>query len=203
MPHVRSLVALVLPVLLGALVFAGEGKRPPSKDGSDLLGTAMPDVAFERWIGTAGGKPLEAGGHPVLYRWWTNGCSLCEASLRAVEPLREEYEPKGLRVVAVYHPKPVRDVTDDAIRQAAEKVGYGGVVAVDADCSELQRVWLDAGRGPGTSVMFLVDADRVIRFVHPGGAIFPSDDPKDAEENKSFEQLRRAVAEVTEPAPKD
>lgn len=194
---------LLLLVTLSPLLLAGERKSPPPRDGSDLIGTPIPDLAFERWINTPDGKPLETKGHPVLYRWWTGGCSLCEGSLRAVESLRERYEGDGLRVVAAYHPKPARDVSDDTIREAAGKIGYRGAIAVDADWSELNRLWLDAGDRAGTSVMVLADADGVIRFVHPGGAIHPSDNPSDEEADKSFKQLERALAELMKPAPKD
>jgi thiol-disulfide isomerase/thioredoxin len=186
-----TLLATTLPLLL-----AGDAERPAARDGSDLLGTPVPALAFERWIGTPGGKAPEAAEGPVLYRWWTGGCSFCESSLPAIDALRRKYEPAGLRVVAVYHPKPVRDVEDETVRAAAAGMGYGGVVAVDADWSELKRLWLDAGRRPATSVTVLADADGVIRFVHPGPALFPSDEPDDADENGAFIELERAVGEL-------
>lgn len=191
------LFAVIVPLLL-----AGDAPPPPpSRDGSDLLGTRMPDLTFERWVGTPGGKPPETAGRPVLYRWWTGGCRFCEASLPAIESLRAKYEAKGLRVVAAYHPKPVREVPDETIRRAAAGMGYGGAVAVDADWSELDRLWLAAGDRPATSVTVLTDGGGVIRFVHPGPAIFPSDDPADAAENRAFTELDRVIGELIEASP--
>lgn len=190
-------------VTLSSLLLAGGRKSPPSRDGGDLIGTRIPDLTFDRWINTPDGKALEHSKQPVLYRWWTGSCSFCEASLPAIESLREKYEGKGLRVVAVYHPKPVRDVADEKIRQSAADIGYRGAIAVDADWSELKRLWLDAGERPATSVTVLADRDGVIRFVHPGPTIFPSDDPDHASENRSFEELNRTIGKLLAPADKD
>lgn len=192
---------LLLLVTLSPLLLAGERKSPPPRDGSDLIGTRIPELTFERWINTRDGKPPE--GSNQLYRWWTDGCSFCEASLPAIESLRKKYEGKGLRVVAVYHPKPVREVADEKIRQSAADIGYGGAIAVDADWSELKRLWLDAGERPATSITVLADREGVIRFVHPGPTIFPSDDPEHAGENRSFEELNRTIGKLLAPADKD
>lgn len=191
---------LLLLVTLSPLLLAGERKSPPPRDGSDLIGTRVPDLTFERWINTPDGKPPEDSKQPVLYRWWTHGCSFCEASLPAIESLRGKYEGKGLRVVAVYHPKPVREVADEKIRQSAADIGYRGAIAVDADWSELKRLWLDAGERPATSVTVLADRDGVIRFVHPGPTIFPSDDSDHAGENRSFQELDGMIGETLAPA---
>ena len=187
---------MLLAAWLPALIAGDDSRKPARDDGSDLLGTRMPALTFERWIGTSDGKAPEAADGPVLYRWWTSGCSFCQSSLPGIDSLREKYEAKGLRVVAVFHPKPVREVSDDAIREAATKIGFHGTIAVDADWSELKRLWLDAGKRPATSVTVLADADGVIRFVHPGPTLFPSDNPEHAAENKSFEELEQAIQKL-------
>ena len=191
-----TFVLIVLASLTTLLLAAGNEKTSP--DGRDLVGTRVPDLAFERWIGTDGGKPPETRGRAVLYRWWTGGCRYCEQSLPAIESLRKKYDPEKLLVVAVYHPKPVRKVSDEVVRSAAAGFGYGGAVAVDEDWSELKRLWLDAGARRATSVTVLVDVEGVIRHVHPGPALFPSDDPGDATENRAFEELDRAIGKLLE-----
>jgi thiol-disulfide isomerase/thioredoxin len=155
----------------------------------------MPALAFDRWIGTKGDKPLEVSGRPVLYRWWTSGCSFCEKTLPAIETLRTRHEGDGLNVVAVFHPKPPREVPVETIQEAAKKLGYGGVVAADDSWSQLNRIWLNEKR-PATSVSFLVDGKGVIRYVHPGTTYFPSDDPKHAKENGAYRELEAAVEQV-------
>ena len=176
---------------------------PDSRGGQDLVGTRMPELGFDRWLNAGGGEAAEgrraeSGGEravrATLYRWWTNGCPFCEKSLPAIEAFRKKYGPDGLRVVAVYHPKPPREVDDDTIRRHARKLGYTGTVAVDLDWSELKRVYLSTGERRATSVSFLVDSDGVIRFVHPGTEFFPSEDPDEAQQNEDHRLLERAIA---------
>ena len=153
----------------------------------------MPPLAFDRWLNTAGGRPLDTGGHVTLYRWWTVGCEHCEKTLPAVEALRRKYGPKGLRVVAVCHPKPPGEVDDSVVLAAAKRMGYGGAVALDLDWSELKKFYLDTGERPATSASFLVDRDGVIRLVHPGPRFYPSDDPADRSENADYCRVEEAV----------
>jgi thiol-disulfide isomerase/thioredoxin len=165
---------------------------PSSRGGQDLVGTKWPDLAFDRWI-TADGEPVKAKGSVTLYRWWTNTCPYCESSLPALEKLRQKYGQAGLEVVAVYHPKPPRDVSDDTIRKAATRIGFNGPVAVDTDWSELKRLYLDSHRRSATSASFLVDRSGIIRFVHPGPDLFPSDDPLNAQQDRDYRSLEKAV----------
>ena len=193
-------IALLAAVFVCPTLLASDAKAP--RDGQELVGTRMPALKFDRWIGTAGGKPLDVAGRPVLYRWWTSGCSFCAATLPAIETLRTKYEPKGLKVVAVFHPKPPREVSAETVREAAKKIGFNGVVAADDSWSQLKRVWLTEER-PATSVSFLVDAKGVIRFVHPGTTFYPSDDPEHAKENEAYRALEATTEKVLAEAKED
>src|SRR5215208_1256430 len=108
-------------VLVVALAAAGCDPRPdPSRapvkarsasraTSHELVGTRLPELRFDAWLRTSGAAPPSTPA-PTLYRWWTDSCAYCKASLPAIESLRRRFEPRGLRVVAVYHPKPPRDV---------------------------------------------------------------------------------------------
>ena len=172
---------------------AGEARGADVARGEDVLGRKMPPLDFDRWIDAEGGGAADPSGKVTLYRWWTDGCAHCEKTLPAVETLRRNYGPKGLRVVAVYHPKPVREVDDEAVRRAAARVGYSGPVAVDGDWSELKKFYLDTGERPATSASFLVDRHGVIRLVHPGPRFHPSDDPAEAAEAADYRRIEAAV----------
>ncbi len=173
----------------------GAQELPPSRGGQDRVGTRMPEHEFDRWVRT-GGAPVE--GQVTLYRWWTDRCPYCRSSLPAIERLRRTYEPKGLRVVAVYHPKPPRQISDAKILDAARRFGYGGEIAMDLDWSELRSFYLSTGGRRATSVSFLVDRRGVIRFVHPGPDLFPSEDPRHARQNADYELLERAIRTLVE-----
>jgi len=192
---------------------------PDSRGGQDLVGSRLPAIEFDRWVFRGRGEPkeptaaadsgeaqaeddapsnqdAEAGPKATLYRWWTDTCPYCEASLPAIEQLRKKYEDDGLRVVAVYHPKPPRKVDDEAIAAAAEQRDFNGPVALDRDWSVLNRFYLSTGDRRATSASFLVDGDGVIRFVHPGPVFFPSDEPRFERENDDFELLHAAVRQL-------
>ncbi len=166
---------------------------PSSRAGGDLVGRAFVDLHFTRWLRTEGDKPLETAGHVTLYRWWTDECPFCRATLPAIETLRTKYAERGFRVVAVYHPKPVRAVSDKLILAAAQRIGYGGAIAVDEDWAVLKQRYLSTGRRGATSVSILVDRNGTIRFIHPGTSFFPSAKADEAQENSDYQAMEAAI----------
>jgi len=85
---------------------------------------------------------------------------------------------------------------------AANAIGYRGAIAIDADWAQLKRLWLSTGRRDATSVSFLVDRERVIRFVHPGVEYFPSEDPQEKQQDEDFRLLEKAIrALLRQPPP--
>jgi hypothetical protein len=183
-----NVYAFPLPELADAGAIA---TLPPDRGGQELVGRPFPALEFDRWLGAAAPSPGDR--RATLYRWWTETCPYCEASLPAVEQLRRTYEPRGLRVVCVYHPKPKRQVPDQEILAAARRLHYAGAIAVDGDWAALEAACKGSASFAATSVSFLVDADGIVRFVHPGPAFFPSDDPSHATAAADFALLERAV----------
>ena len=163
------------------------------------MGKRFRKPVFDRWINGTADRPVAT--KATLYRWWTDSCPYCRASLPAVETLRRKYGPHGLDVVAIYHPKPPRSVDDDDVRTLARQFGFGGRIAVDEDWSALKNAYLSTGKRTATSVTFLVDADGVIRFLHPGPVFFRSDDPEFAVENDDYDKLSDAIATVLREQP--
>ena len=171
----------------------GVQSLPASRGGQDLVGTAMPKLPFDRWIHPDGKPPPDPAGSVTLYRWWTDACPFCAKTLPAIEKLRRDFGPRGLKVVAVYHPKPARDVSDRKITAAAAQIGYDGMIAMDSHWNALRQAWLNTGNRRATSVSFLVDQKGIIRFVHPGVEFFPSGDPAAAQDNADYLRLRNAI----------
>ena len=174
---------------------------PASRGGQDLIGTPMPAVRFDRWLNTAGDRPPVSSGAVTLYRWWTDTCPFCAKTLPAIEQLQKEFGPRGLKVVAVYHPKPPADVADAKVLAAARRIGWSGAIAIDPHWDAMGAVWLSTGERRATSVSFLVDSHGVIRFVHPGVQYFPSNDPEASQENADYLLLRRAIDTLLPAAP--
>ena len=104
-------------------------------------------------------------GKVAIVRWWTSGCALCETSAPVLKKLSEKAP-----VVAVFHPKPPRDVEPAAAKEAAKAIGMPGAVGVDRDWKVLER-WKAGKSYAFTSLTFLVDRKGRVRYVHPGGAI--------------------------------
>ena len=195
----RRLIVLhrgAVGVLLLCLA-SGPATLPAPRGGGDLIGKSFDATALGRRIRVDGSDAAPpTRGHAVLYRWWTDGCPFCAATLPAVETLRKMYAAQGLEVVAVYHPKPPRPVSGDFVRAAASKLGYHGTIATDEKWQALRRNWLDTGNRQATSVSFLVDSSGVIRFVHPGTEFFPSKDAECARQDEDYHAVEAAIVAV-------
>jgi hypothetical protein len=124
-----------------------------------------PDFAGLTWVDA---EP-DLKGKVVLVRWWTNGCALCSTSAPELAELS-----KKAAVVAVYHPKPPRDVAPEDVRTWAKKIGMPGALAIDRDWKVLDR-WMAPGKRKFTSLTFLLDRKGKVRHVHSGGTIEPAD----------------------------
>jgi peroxiredoxin len=165
-----------------------------SGQGDALVGTASPDWPARQWVQ---GGPLQLRdlrGKVVLVRFFMeSGCPYCRATAPALNALQEEFGPRGLVVVGLYTPKPgPRPTSVDEVRGYVRAYGFRFPVAVDDDWAALRRLWLD--RVPGadfTSSSLLIDAQGVVRHVHPGGAYAP--DAADEQARRDYAELRAAI----------
>jgi peroxiredoxin len=210
-PATRGLSALVIPsaLLLGALAFActyaprahadhGHAETHAAHGDADSPAAVLDKPArawsFTRWVDT---RPMTLDGlrgRVVLVRWFNTGCRFCTTTLPAIETLRNRYASQGLTVIGVFHPKPVGKVNDAFVRRTARKLGFHGPLAVDESWSTLERWWLaDHPEGNWTSVSFLVDREGIVRWAHPGGEYHPSDDPRHATCDASYQELERTI----------
>jgi len=161
----------------------------PERGGQDLVGTKLTEPTFGTFS-----APL------TLYRWWTDTCPYCKASLPALDSLREKYEGRGLKVVGVYHPKPPsKKVGKEEVEAWAIAHKFNGEVVIDQDWSQLKKWWLETGKRPATSFSILVDSEGIVRFVHPGPVLFPSKEKQFAQENNDFQLLDKAIHTLLPP----
>ena len=185
-------IALLAVVCLAAFCLAeGVKTLPESRGGQGLIGKKMPALTFDRWLNTESNKPLDTTGSVTLYRWWTNECPFCKATLPGLEDFRQKYGEKGLKIVAVYHPKPPRAVPDSLILDAAKDIGYRGAIAVDVDWSAQKKLY--PNNTGATSISVLVDKEGVIRFVHPGPDYFPSDQKDKSRQDSDYHLMEQAI----------
>ncbi|GJM23871.1 MAG: hypothetical protein DHS20C16_02860 [Phycisphaerae bacterium] len=175
------------------------GGVPMSSEAADLLGKHLVLDELD-WLNTPGNKSVTMAGKVTLVRWWTDTCPSCAMSLPAIERLRNRFAARGLQTLAVYHPKPPRDVAANDVLQMAKAIGYTGWVASDLQWKALQRIYLDTADRHSTSVCFLLDGNGIIRYVHPGPAFGPTDDPEKRRLNQDYLNITAAIeALVSQP----
>ncbi len=157
--------------LLGLALAAADLAR----EGDDRLGKPAPPLNLPHWLNSPPLETKSLQGKVVLIRWWTDGCSFCSASAPALRVFDQEYGPRGLQVIGIFHPKPAGDGNLQRVREGARRLGFTFPIALDTDWSALRRWWFDSGTRDWTSVSFLVDKRGMIRYIHPGGTIEEQD----------------------------
>lgn len=151
--------------------------------GADRIGVPAPPLRFDAWLNS---EPLtleDLQGRVVLVRWWTDTCPFCASSAPALRALHEQYEPQGLTVIGVFHPKAKRDDPLDMprVQRVVDQRAFEFPIAVDWNwqTGALGDWWLTGPDRPATSVTFLVDKQGVIQFVHPGMEYHDESGPSD------------------------
>jgi thiol-disulfide isomerase/thioredoxin len=151
---------------------------------------------FGDFSGTRLLTPFTFAGHELtLIRWWTNGCPFCADSLPALERLRQRYGDKGLAVVGMYHPKPVRAVADAEVRAFAAELGFAGALAIDPEWLKLAELQARGAPVAATSISVLVDRSGKIVWVHPGPRLHERTDPQHAAAAQAFRDLEGVLRE--------
>ena len=82
---------LVVPLLTGC----GED-APKLENGQAAPAFALPDLAGKTWQ-----FPADFQGQVVALRFWADWCPFCAPEMSAIEPLYQELQAQGLRVLAV------------------------------------------------------------------------------------------------------
>ena len=130
----------------------------------------------------------------TLYRWWTDGCPHCEASLPSLSALAAEHGP-DLRIVSVFHKKGLQTHTPDEIAAIAKAMGLEhGDIVVDVDWMALRPILKRASAaderfGDSTSIAILVDRHGRALWAHEGPRLHRSDDGEFPKAAAAFTEL--------------
>lgn len=146
------------------------GRALPGPAANRLVGTRFGSLNGLRWLAREGG-PVSVAVQPLtLLRWWTNACPHCVASVPVLARLEERYRARGLKLVAVYHPKGMR-LGDEAARAHLQGLGFQGAIAFDDHWTKYIELRDRGGLRQATSISVLVDAGGIVRWVNPGPRI--------------------------------
>jgi peroxiredoxin len=157
-----------------------------------VIGTTPPEWQVEHWIHSPPRSLASLRGSVVLVRWWTAGCPYCSTSAPALRRFHQEYGPRGLTVIGMYHHKEAAPFDPAVYETTANKYGFTFPLAFDTEWRTLQSWLRDASGSPvdtgWTSVTFLLDKQGVIRHFHPGGQ-YVEGDPAHAELEQQIQLL--------------
>lgn len=163
----------------------------PTSPASDLRGQPFGDLLGARFL-----EPFAFADHRLtLVRWWTDGCPFCADSLPALEDLRTRYATRGLAVVGMYHPKPPRDVSDEAVSGFAQRLGFKGELAIDRNWHKLADLQARGAPMQATSISVLVDRGGMIVWVHSGPRLHPAREATQRDADAAFTALDGLLAQ--------
>ncbi len=137
-----------------------------------LLGRPMPVLRETQWIGSKPPAPGPRRAKASLLFFWAHWCADCKAEAPIIARLAEEFEPKGLAIIAPtrFYGYTAEDenATPDAERAFIEKVFaryYAAIpnVRVPLDAGNFQRFGAST-----TPTIVLVDGAGKVRLYHPG-----------------------------------
>ncbi len=170
-------VSILLLFLFVDGVFRRARQLPPSK-GAPQVGQKAPDFALRGKDGSpttlsallsapvvSGSAPLGTRG-VVLIFYRGHWCPLCNSELRSFEQRLDEFEARGVRLVAISVDPP------ESSREHCRKQGYTYTFLSDPEAEAIGRYDLvHAGGGPDGQAIarpaeFVIDSSRTIRWVN-------------------------------------
>ncbi|MHC5114778.1 MAG: redoxin domain-containing protein [Planctomycetota bacterium] len=132
------------------------------------VGDPAPPLEDLEWI--TGGQwllPRDGERRIVVLEFWSTTCGPCIASIPELSALRRQYDPRGVRVVAVTRPEVgnTKAIVERFVQRRGDEMDYA--VAFDAE-QTVYRAYMDAAGEIGVPTAFIIDADGRIAWIgHP------------------------------------
>lgn len=147
------------------LIFLSACHKPDLK-----IGDPAPAWSSIEWLNSVPLKLENINHKLILVRWWTDQCQFCENSADALNEWHEMYADSGLLIIGMYHPKPEPVTCDpEEIRNFVLEKSFRFPIGIDEHWENLKRYWWYGSPKQFTSVSFLIDQHKNIRYIHPGG----------------------------------
>ena len=126
------------------------------------IGDAMPSLAgATTWFnGSLEDTIVEIKGKPTLVHFWAVSCGVCKDKMPQLHELIKEYEPLGLKTIAVHMPRYEADTDLETVNQAIVDNKITEPTAIDSlhklkDAFLNQQGWVP--------VYYLFDADGKLK----------------------------------------
>lgn len=129
-------------------------------------GAPMPSLeGATLWLhGEATPEGLRGG--PALVQFWARSCGICKDNLPTLRRWKEQYGPRGLRIVSIHMPRQESDTRIEDVEAVARANGMDEPVAIDNEHA-IGRRFETGGLWP---VYFLFDGEGRLRSRAAGAA---------------------------------
>ncbi len=95
------------------------------------LHTKLPSLeGITQWL-NGGPNFEESQGKPVLVYFWAVSCHVCHNNMPTLQTIRQEYIPKGLKMIAIHCPRMKTDTDLEKVEAAVEKYGITEPCGID------------------------------------------------------------------------
>jgi thiol-disulfide isomerase/thioredoxin len=95
------------------------------------LGSPMPELSgATEWLN---GEPAQADlrGSPVLVHFWAVSCHICHDNMPTLRKWRDEYGPRGLKLVGIHMPRQEEDMDVAKVREEVKAMDVTEPCAID------------------------------------------------------------------------
>jgi len=197
MISVSKMRLVILTIAMVFLFLGGFSESQLFAQTSDKAGRLEGETVNEwqvgDWINSEPLRLFDMKSRAILVRFWTGpSCPFCRASAPSLNQFYNKYHAKGLEVIGLYHHKGKEPLNKADVEGLSREYGFEFPVAIDYDWRTLKDWWLDQGGKDWTSVTFLLDEDKKVKYVHPGGQYVEGDD-----DYKLMDQNIRELLETT------
>ena len=95
------------------------------------LGSPMPQLSgATEWVN---GEPAQSDlrGSPVLVHFWAVSCHICHDNMPTLRKWRDEYGPRGLKLVGIHMPRQEEDMDAAKVREEVKAMDVTEPCAID------------------------------------------------------------------------
>lgn len=131
------------------------------------LRTNSPMPSLDRVTEWINGSPdlNSLSGTPVLVHFWSTGCHICHENMPTVRRWKEEFGPRGLKLIAFHMPRSEAELDVEEVKRQLGELGIDEPCGIDNEHGEA-----DAFENRFVPAYFLFDQEGKLRARTAGDA---------------------------------